>query len=369
MVARAGADTDWVLRRDPENNLRLRRALVTALLSAFLLASTGLARAAHAPGAAGADAGGAGAGAGQAYLPPPGRVFQGEAGAPASVYADAVGKHPAVIQVFSAWGEYLPGMFANAGAARARLMIHISTASGTREMITPGQIAAGQGDGWLLALGRAIAASGHPVYIRLMAEMDGYWNPYSAYNANGSSRGAGHSPAAYRRAWKRVALILRGGSLTHIDAVLYRLGMPALHTSRNPPAGQVAMLWVPQVAGSPDVPGNQPRSYWPGDAWVDWVGTDFYSKFPNFSGLSAFYAAFPGRPFVFGEYALWGADDPGYVQRLFAWDESHPRVRMLVYNEGMRAGGPFRLSRYPRAARALRRALASSRYPALASDW
>jgi hypothetical protein len=340
-----------VLRRNPELTLRLRRALVTALIGGFLLLL---------------NAGGAHA---RAYLPPPGQVYQGETGAPVGVYEQAAGKHPAVVQVFSAWGEYLPGIFATASQARARLMIHITTASGTREMITPGAIAAGQGDAWLLALGRAIAASGHPVYIRLMAEMDGYWNPYSADNADGSPRGAAHSPAAFRKAWKRVTLIMRGGSLSRIDHQLARLGMPPLHISYDLPGGQVAMLWVPQVSGSPAVAGNQPRMYWPGRAWVDWVGTDFYSKFPNFRGLGSFYAAFSSRPFVFGEYAMWGADDPSYVRELFGWVRGHTRTRMLVYNEGMVSDGPFRLSRYPQAARALRQALASARYPAFAADW
>jgi hypothetical protein len=342
--------------RDPERRLRLSRALVTALIGAFLLSLN----------VSGASA--------RPYLPNPGQVFQGEAGAPAAVYEQAVGKHPAVVQVSSAWGEHLPGIFATAARAHARLMISITTASGTREMITPGAIAAGHGDGWLLALGQAIAASGHPVYIRLMAEMDGYWSPYSAFNSDGSTRNAAHSTAAFRRAWKRVALILRGGSLARIDHVLARLGMPPLHTNHDLPnhdlpTGQVAMLWVPQVAGSPDVPGNQPRAYWPGQTWVDWVGTDFYSKFQSFSGLSSFYSAFPGQPFVFGDYALWGGDDPSFVHRLFGWVAAHPRTRMLVYNEGMTDGGPFRLSRYPRAARALRQALASARFPAFSADW
>jgi hypothetical protein len=340
-----------VLRRDPDNNLRPGRALVTALIGVFLLML---------------NANGASA---RAYLPPPGKLWQGETGAPAAVYERAVGKHPAVVQVFSAWGEYLPGIFATAAHAHARLMIHISTASGDRQMITPGDIALGRGDRWLLALGRAIAASGHPVYIRLMAEMDAYWNLYSAFNSDGSLRGAAHSTAAFRKAWKRVAMILRGGSLTHIDQVLARLRMPPLNTAHDLPTGQVAMLWVPQVAGAPDVPGNQPRDYWPGRPWVDWVGTDFYSKFQNFSGLSSFYAAFGAKPFAFGEYALWGVDDPGYVHRLFSWARSHPRTRMLVYNEGRTNRGPFRLTRYPRAAQALRRTLASSRFPAFTSDW
>jgi hypothetical protein len=260
-------------------------------------------------------------------------------------------------------------MFADAAAARARLMIHITTASGTQEMITPAQIAAGQGDAWLIALNRAIAASGHPVYVRLMAEMDNANNPYSADNADGSSRGAGHSPAAFRRAWKRVTLILRGGSRVVIDRRLARLGMPPLATGSDLPIAPVAMLWVPMTAGSPDIAGNQPRDYWPGRAWVDWVGTDFYSKFPNFTGLDSFYRAFAGEPFVFGEWALWGSDDPGFIRRLFAWIGSHPRVRMIVYNQGQLPNGPFRLDHYPAGARTLRSALASSRYPAFAPDW
>lgn len=331
----------------PKHYLLIRSLLVTALAAAFL----------PAPALA------------KPYLPSGGKVFQGVAGQPISSYQKAVGKHPAVYEEFIAWGQYLPAITHDATAAQARLMIHITTAFGSREAITPGGIAAGKGDSWLVGLNRAISASGLVTYVRLMAEMDAYWNPYSAYNAKGSYRGAAHSPAAYRRAWKRVTLILRGGNVAHIDSVLAHLKLPPLHATGSLPAGQVAMLWVPQSSGSPEVPGNQPRAYWPGKAWVDWVGTDFYSKFQNFRGLSSFYRAFRGKPFVFGEYALWGADDPGFVNRLFGWIGSHPRTRMLVYNEGMTDGGPFRLSRYPRAAKALRAALGSTRYPAFASDW
>ena len=77
--------------------------------------------------------------------------------------------------------------------------------------------------------------------------------------------------------------------------------------------------WVPQTRGTPDIPANMPRAYWPGGEYVDWVGTDFYSRFPNFHWLDDFYRDFPGKPFVFGEWALWGADDPGFVNRLFGW--------------------------------------------------
>jgi hypothetical protein len=147
-----------------------------------------------------------------------------------------------------------------------------------------------------------------------------------------------------------------------IDARLRALRLPLVRTRAAAlPRPRVALQWVPQTAGSPDVPGNAPRAYWPGRRYVDWVGTDFYSRFPGWASLDRFYAAFPGKPFVFGEWALWGRDDPAFVRRLLGWIARHPRVRMALYNQG-RPGGPFRLSRYPRAAAALRSGLRGPRW-------
>ena len=56
------------------------------------------------------------------------------------------------------------------------------------------------------------------------------------------------------------------------------------------------------------------------------------------------------------------------MRRLFGWVLSHPRTRMLVYNQGVNPVGPFRLFRYPRAAAALRAELAGSRFPAYAPE-
>ncbi len=343
----------WRREALPAINVPRRRPLVTALIAAILPLCVAItAAAAHA----------------ETFLPPPGQVFAGVGGQPLSAYESAVKKHPAVYQVFSAWGEYLPGIFEDAEHAHARLMINITTASGSREMITPGAISRGEGDGWLIALGQAAHDSGLVVYVRLMAEMDGYWNPYSAFGQS-AARDADHSAAAFKRAWKRVTLILRGGRLQSIDATLARLGMPPLRTDRDLPRPKLSMVWCPQTSGDPDVPGNQPRDYWPGRPWVDWVGTDFYSKFPGFTGLDTLYRDYPKQPFLFGEYALWGADDPGWVHELFSWIRSHPRVRMLVYNEGLAGGQVFKLARYPQATRVLRRELASPVFPAYAPEW
>src|SRR5439155_19339644 len=167
-------------------------------------------------------------------------------------------------------------------------------------------------DRYLAALGRDFARHGKPVYLRLFSEMNNAANPYSAYHHNGKPRGEAHTQAWFRQAWRRVELVVKGGRATDINRRLRRLHLPRLRVHRRTLARpRVAMQWVPMTAGSPNIPGNRPRAYWPGAAYVDWVGTDFYSRYPNFSGLNRIYGArlYCGTRFVFGEWAMWGCDD------------------------------------------------------------
>jgi hypothetical protein len=314
----------------------------------------------------------AGAAPASPYLPPPGKVFAGLSGGGLGSFEAEAGKHSPVLQTFAAWDAVGTGYLTTARQQRARSMIHISTKGmNGREAITPRAIALGQGDAHLVYLNRTMAGSGQVVYARLMAEMNGSWNPYSGYNAGGSPRGGAHSVRWFKQAWRRMVLIIRGGAVADIDARLAKLHLPPLHgASGTLPVPQVAFVWDPEVWGDPNVPGNSAHAYWPGSAYVDWVGTDFYSKFPNYRGLNAFYDEFRHKPFAFGEWALWGRDDPGFVRGLFAWIKSHPRVRIVMYNQGTNpAAGPFELARYPRSAAALRAQLASPRFAPFAPEF
>lgn len=306
--------------------------------------------------------------------PPAGGVFTGLTDGSYSAFEGQVGKHPAVDGVFVTWGRTLGSAFGQARANHARLMLHISTTQGygAPEQITPRGVAQGQGDGYLLQLDQAIALSAQPVYTRLFPEMDQANNAYCAFNNDGSSRGASHSPASFRQAWRRVAIVLRGGAIADVNSSLRALGMPPLRgvsATATLPHLPVAMVWVPQTEGSPNTAANSPNAYYPGNAYVDWVGTDFYSLYPNFGGLERFYAAHPGKPFAFGEWALWNGDAPGWVKQLFAFVNSHRRVRMLLYNQGERENGPFRLSRYPNSRREIHRLIAAPRFLAYAPEW
>ena len=289
-------------------------------------------------------------------------------------YERAAGRRPAVFQFFVAWDDRFGYAYRRAGDASAGLMVHLSTYNGpgTQERATPREIALGREDRYLYSLGRDFAAHGQPVYVRLFSEMNNAANPYSTYNANGSSRGVAHSQYWFRQAWRRVYLILKGGRVARVNRRLHAIGLPRLRDRTHPSEVRrtqlarphIALQWVPMTAGSPDIAGNRPAAYWPGRQYVDWVGTDFYSRFPNFTGLNRFYNAklYAGKPFVFGEWGMWGHDDHAFMHRFFTWVKTHPRVKMLSYFQGNLPTSEFRLYRYPRAAKVMRRALRAKRY-------
>jgi hypothetical protein len=322
------------------------------------------------------------------YLPASG-IYFGVTGQSARTFTSQVGRRQAVFGAFTSWGHGIVGYVAQADALHARLLLHISTAGGygEAEAITPEAIAEGAGDGYLMMLGRELAQGGHPAYLALLPEMNQTNNAYSAFNADGSPRDAAHSTGAYRQAWRRSVLILRGGSIASIDAALGRLHLPPVQTPSSAvlsppvpypiaappitslPTPKIAFLWAPQTAGTPNVAGNRPAAYYPGNAYVDIVGTDFYSQFPNFTGLARFYAAYPGKPFGFNEWGIWKNGSPAFVKRFFEFLAAHSRIHLAVYNQGLDANGPFRLKHFPAAKREIRRELKLADAIDYTPDW
>jgi hypothetical protein len=334
-----------------------RRLTLAALLAALLAIAA--APAAHA----------------EPYLPPAGQVLSGVAsGRDVADFEQRTGRHPAVWQFWVQWGDTFHYAFDRSAQARTRLMVHVSTAAAQNQpgRVTPGQIARGEGDAYLLSLNRWIAERGAPVYVRLMGEMNNCDLAYSAYDCDGTRRSPDHSARRFVQAWRRAVTIVRGGDVAAIDARLRALGLPPVRGATGAlPAAQAAFVWSPMTGGSPMIGALRPAAFWPGGAYVDWVGTSFYSRFPNFHFLEPYYRQFAdryGKPFAFAEWAMWGADRPGFVQDLFAWAGRHDRVRMMVYNQGQLTAGPFRLRHFPRAAAVLRSRLAAPRYGALAPE-
>jgi hypothetical protein len=326
-----------------------------------------------------------------AFVPPHHRIFHGvtDTGLARDYrrFNRRVGAHSALLESFGHWdGEHVLGGLHRWRTTQTRGVLSISTAPGGEpELISPRRIARGFGDDYILELNRLIARSRQVVYLRLFPEMNGYWNPYCAFNSNGSSRGASHSTRAFRDAWRRVVLIVRGGSRATINRRLAKQGMPRVYRARSNhdpvyarrhvpqtlARPRVAFMWVPQTIGSPSVRGNAPGDYWPGGRYVDWIGADIYSKFASpgvWSAFRRFYSNWrnPHRhhwPFIVGEYSPWDNDYRGtFTRRLFSWARHHRRVRALVYYRSVVPNNPFDINHWPRARAVIRHELNKPRF-------
>ncbi len=294
-------------------------------------------------------------------------------------FAGLLHHHPAVLQTFHPYGNGLAIALARWTETRTRPMLTISTDDDEtqEELITPRQIATGAGDDYLLRINSTFAKNDIHGYIRPLGEPNRCLNAWAALDCHGRPRGGGHQQTWYRKAFRRIAVIVRGGgTIDEINARLKAAGVRRLNRQAGPnpnylPAAPVAMVWTPLPGGSPRVRGNFPGNYWPGAAYVDWVGTDFYSAYPVWRDLNRFFnqRLFTNKPFALTEFAVSGTDQPRFIRRVAYWARKRPRVRMLSYYRGFgEAGNIYRIGLYPRTTATLGRILRQHRFVDYAPD-
>jgi hypothetical protein len=333
------------------------RAALAALLAALVLCLLG-------PPAAGATA-----------LRPRGeKIFFGISdtgdSADFGAFSTLLDKHPALIESFRTWGSDFPESIERWQAARARPMLHITTADNSdgHELITPQAIALGYGDEYLVRLNKLFWAKKMRAYIRPLGEPNRCINVYASYDCSGAPRDEAHRPRWYKRAFRRIYILVHGGGKrATIDAELKDAGLRPLNSDvAGLPRAPVAVLWSTLPAGSPTVPHNRPKYFYPGDDYVDWVGTDFYSDNQDWKALNGMYRRYGSKPFALPEWGVSTGDDPGYVEHLMAWVKRHDRCRMLVYYQDFGSSSPYRIQNYPASIGVLDRMIHSKRFPAFA---
>ena len=181
------------LAKFPSRTPRARAAIAAVLA---LLALATLAAASAAPARAG-------------LLEPRGkRVWFGvsDTGDPAAFgqFSTAVSHHPAVIESFRTWGSDFPESIVRWQTARARPLIHITTADSNdgHELISPQGIAEGGGDEYLLRLNKLFWSKKMRAYIRPLGEPNRCLNVYAAYDCEGNPTDAAHRPRWYKLAFR-----------------------------------------------------------------------------------------------------------------------------------------------------------------------
>jgi hypothetical protein len=107
-------------------------------------------------------------------------------------------------------------------------------------------------DSTIRARARGLKNLGSPVFLRWGHEMNGNWYPWSGYANN--DRGATNGPARYVAAFR------------HIHNIFESEG-----------ANNVLWVWSPNSESVPNSGWNHWTKYYPGDAYVDWVGIDGYN--------------------------------------------------------------------------------------------
>ena len=309
--------------------------------------------------------------------PPRGKVFFGvsDRGTTAEYreFAQLVGHHPPLLQTFHPWGNSLNEARERWAQTKTVPILHISTADDQtlEELITPKAIARGRGDNYLLQLNYYFAKQRVRAYVRPIGEPNRCINPWSAVTCSGALRGGPYTHRWYKKAFRRIAIIVRGGgTLKEINARLRRAGVARLNRRGKPEPRRlrpapVSIIWSPLPGGSPTVRGNYPGDYWPGGRYVDWIGSDLYSAYPVWRNLNHFFhnRRYRRFPFALTEWAVAGSDNPRFMRQIFGWAYRRPRVRMLVYYRGFgEYGNAFRIGLYPHSARLLRRKLNQRRF-------
>ncbi|HEY2549299.1 MAG TPA: glycosyl hydrolase [Streptosporangiaceae bacterium] len=216
--------------------------------------------------------------AAKATLPPSPASYLGvyAAGAPPAYspinrFGKAGGKDPNMVGYYSGWAEPFAAAFAqdaHSHGAVPYVQIDPTLAS------VPG-IAAGAYDGYLRSYADSVRDFGHAVVIGFGHEMNAPWYSW----------GYGHVPAAtFVAAWR------------HMVRLFHDQG-----------ADNVTWLWTLQA----DQPGTGAiRDWWPGAAYVTWVGIDGYYTRPADTFASVFgrtirqVRSFASKPVILSETAV-----------------------------------------------------------------
>ena len=215
-------------------------------------------------------------------------------------FTKVVGRQPNLIGYYSGWGEPFKTSFAE--TVRGHGAVTILQMDPTD--VSVWAIAAGYDDAYLRSFADSVRDFGQPVVIGFGHEMNADWYPW----------GYGHvPPRVFVAAWRHIVTLFRDQG-----------------------AGNVTWLWTIQA----DEGGTGPiRSWWPGAAYVTWVGIDGYYYYPANTFASVFgqtiaqVRTFTRKPVLLSETAVGpAAGQPAKIADLFAGMREYQTLGLVWFD-------------------------------------
>jgi mannan endo-1,4-beta-mannosidase len=242
-------------------------------------------------------------------------------------FASATGVQPKIALYYSSWYEGFRTSFAEQARSRGAYVFVQIQPNG----VTLKSIADGQQDTFLRTYALSVRAYGHPVILSFGHEMNGNWYSW----------GAGHvSPKDFVAAWRHVVDIFRA-------------------------EGALNVTWVWTV-NSLNAASSPLAQWWPGAAWVNWIGIDgyYYQSTDTYSSVFGTTLAeirkFSDDPLIISEVAVGTTSDrETQIANMFSGAESDGAIGLIWFDESQDSGlyhQDWRLENDPEALAAFRKA-------------
>ncbi len=221
-------------------------------------------------------------------------------------FAQKIGSQPNLVSYYSPWGQAFQRKFAASAAAHdATTLVNMDPKN-----VSLAAIAAGRYDHYLRSFASQVKTFGQPVVVSFGHEMNGYWYSWAKSHT---------APATFKLAWQHVVTVVRDAG-----------------------ASNVTWLWavnVVQDENTPQIP--NPRPWWPGSAYVDWVGIDGYYDSSG-SGFGQVFGSTivdvrqltPSKPILIAETgAVSAAGQQAAITDLFAGVRTYGLLGFLWFDE------------------------------------
>jgi len=223
------------------------------------------------------------------------------------------------------------------------LMLTLQPFDGRTDWVAVPEIIAGKHDAAIKEWAEGLKKIGEPVFVRPLNEMNGDWDPWCAWYY-------GKDTDLYILAWRHIVDLFRETGTTN-----------------------ALFVWNPHDRSYPDFEWNNPHRYYPGDAYVDWIGLTGYNNgtshpadtWREFDDIyrplyDDYLRHYPNKPFMITEFSCneAGGDKARWIERcMVSLARNYPNIKIATWFDSRDNAWLYQLDSSPEAFAAFQQGL------------